>query len=374
MTEAGAVVDVVAAMTGFARELRAVGVGVDSTRLATSLAALDAVDPADAGNVYWAARLTMCAEPDDLPVFDAVFDRWFRGVRTPLPAYGAPPPPAPTLRVLAADSSGDGGDAELDDDALRVAASTAETLRHRDIAGLTDAERAEVHRLIELLRPRVARRPSMRLRPARRGSLDIHATVRQMLRDGGEPGALRRRDRSDRPRRLVLLLDVSGSMSPYADVLLRFAHAAERVAPRSTEVFTMGTRLTRVSRQLRIRDPEQALRAAGTAIPDWSGGTRLGETLRAFLDLWGQRGLARSAVVVIASDGWERGEADLLGEQLARLARLSTKIVWVNPHKGKAGFAPVTAGMLAAMPHIDDLIAGHSFDALRAVAEVIAHA
>ena len=365
--------DVVATMTGFARALRAAGIGADGTRLSTSIAALDAVDLADAGAVYWAARLSMCAEPDDLPVFDAVFDQWFRGSRRMLPNRTTPRATTGSLRAIAEDARAD-SDAVLEDDALRVAASSADLLRRHDVAELSDAERDEIHRMIALLRPRVAQRPSLRLRPARRGAYDIRATVRQMLRDGGEPGALRRRDRSHRPRRLVLLLDVSGSMSPYADVLLRFAHAAVRVAPRTTEVFTMGTRLTRVSRQLRIRDPEEALRAAGTAVPDWSGGTRLGETLRAFLDLWGQRGLARGAVVVLASDGWERGDADVLGEQMARVARLSEKVVWVNPHKGKAGFAPVTAGMLAAMPHIDDLIAGHSFDALRAVAEVISHA
>jgi uncharacterized protein with von Willebrand factor type A (vWA) domain len=163
-------------------------------------------------------------------------------------------------------------------------------------------------------------------------------------------------------------------MAPYADVLLRFAHAAVRVAPASTEAFTVGTRLTRVTRQLRLRDPELALRAAGAAVPDWSGGTRLGEALRAFLDRWGQRGTARGAVVVIASDGWERGDAALLGEQMARLARLAHTVVWVNPHKGKSGFAPLTAGMMAALPHLDDLVSGHSFDALRNVAEVIARA
>jgi len=369
MTEA---VDVVATMTGFARALRSAGVAADGTRLETSIAALDLLDPTRGRELYWAARLSLCAAPDDLPIFDTVFDLWFRGQRPQLPAPSMPQRTPVLARPLA------GADAVSDSDAedvvVRAAASSVEVLRHHDIAELSDAERAEVHRLIELLRPRVARRPSLRMRPARRGKLDIRATVRQMLRDGGEPGALRHRRRTTRPRRLVLLLDVSGSMSSYADVLLRFAHAAVRVAPRSTEVFTMSTRLTRVSRQLRLRDPESALRATGTAIPDWSGGTRLGEALRAFLDLWGQRGTARGAVVVIASDGWERGDADLLADQMARLARLSAKIVWVNPHKGKAGFAPVTAGMLAAMPHIDTLIAGHSFDALRDVAEVIAHA
>jgi uncharacterized protein with von Willebrand factor type A (vWA) domain len=172
----------------------------------------------------------------------------------------------------------------------------------------------------------------------------------------------------------VLLLDVSGSMSPYADVLLRFAHAAVRVAPASTEVFTFSTRLTRITRQLRLRDPQQALAAAGSAIPDWSGGTRLGESLQAFLDLWGQRGTARRAVVVVASDGWERGDAALLGEQMARLTRLAYRVVWVNPHRGKDGFAPVTVGMTAALPYVDELLAGHTLDALHTLADVIAHA
>ena len=163
-------------------------------------------------------------------------------------------------------------------------------------------------------------------------------------------------------------------MSPYADALLRFAHAAVRAAPTNAEAFTMGTRLTRVTRQLRIRDPRQALAAAGLAIPDWSGGTRLGEALQAFLDLWGQRGTARRAVVVIASDGWERGDAALLGEQMARLARLAHRVVWVNPHRGKDGFAPVTAGMSAALPYVDELLAGHTLDALHTLADVISRA
>jgi uncharacterized protein with von Willebrand factor type A (vWA) domain len=157
-------------------------------------------------------------------------------------------------------------------------------------------------------------------------------------------------------------------------VLLRFGHAAVRVAPSATEVFTLGTRMTRVTRQLRLRDPDLALHAAGEAVPDWSGGTRLGESMRAFLDLWGQRGTARQAVVVVASDGWERGDPSLLRDQMARLARLAHRVIWINPHGGKAGFVPATQGMVAALPSIDSLVAGHSFAALREVAEVIARA
>jgi uncharacterized protein with von Willebrand factor type A (vWA) domain len=225
-----------------------------------------------------------------------------------------------------------------------------------------------------MLAPRVGTRTTRRHRPRGRDKVDVSRTVRAMLRDGGEPATLARLRPRIKPRRLVLLLDVSGSMSPYADVLLRFAHAAVRVAPASTEVFTVSTRLTRVTRQLRLRDPDEALRAAGTAIPDWSGGTRLGESLRAFLDLWGQRGTARGAVVVVASDGWERGDAALLGEQMSRLARLAHRVVWVNPHRGKDGFTPSTAGMTAVLPHLDDLLAGHTWAALLTLADVIARA
>jgi uncharacterized protein with von Willebrand factor type A (vWA) domain len=319
--------------------------------------------------------VTLCGEPDDLPRYDAVFDAWFRGRPPPLPPPALPGRPGQVVQLRPAGSgSTDEPDAAEQDDQLRTAASDVEVLRHRDVTALSDAERDEINRLIALLAPRVSRRRTRRHRPGGRAGIDVPRTVRAMLRDGGEPVELARLRPRTKPRRLVLVLDVSGSMSPYADVLLRFAHAAVRVAPTSTEVFTVSTRLTRVTRQLRLRDADEALSAAGTAIPDWSGGTRLGESLQAFLDLWGQRGTARRAVVVLASDGWERGDSALLGEQMARLARLAHSVVWVNPHRGKDGFAPVTGGMTAALPHIDELLAGHTLDALHTLADVIAHA
>lgn len=367
---------VVGALTGFARALRAAGVNADRTRLTTALAALDQVDAGRADDAYWAARLALCSEPDDLPRFDALFDMWFRGAR---PASPAPArvtqqrelsPVATLQRNDAAQQTGD----ESEDDVLRTAASDVEILRHRDLALLTGEEREEVHRLIALLAPRVGTRRTLRRSPRGSDRVDVRRTVRQLLKDGGEPGELRWTGRREKPRRLVLLLDVSGSMAPYADALLRFGHAAVRAAPATTEVFTLGTRLTRVTRQLRLRDPDLALTAAGTAIPDWSGGTRLGDALRAFLDLWGQRGTARRSVVVVASDGWERGDAALLGEQMQRLSRLAHLVVWVNPHRGKRGFAPVTGGMVAALPHLDELVAGHSLESLKHLAEVIGRA
>jgi uncharacterized protein with von Willebrand factor type A (vWA) domain len=162
-------------------------------------------------------------------------------------------------------------------------------------------------------------------------------------------------------------VDVSGSMKPYADALMRFAHVITHRAPANTEVFTLGTRLTRVSRQLRMRDPEQALDAAARAVPDFAGGTRLGEGMRVFLDRWGQRGLARRAVVVVFSDGWERGDPALLGEQLARLRRLAHAVLWANPHAGHDGYLPVQSGIAVALPHVDRLVAGHSLAAMESI-------
>jgi uncharacterized protein with von Willebrand factor type A (vWA) domain len=169
------------------------------------------------------------------------------------------------------------------------------------------------------------------------------------------------------------LVDVSGSMDSYAGALLRFAHAAARADGRSgpTEVFTMGTRLSRLTREMSLRDPDAAMAAVAEVLVDAGGGTRLGELLKQFLDQWGQRGTARGAVVVILSDGWERGDAALLGEQVARLHRLAHRVVWSNPRKAAPGYAPVAAGMAAALPHVDDFVEGHSLAALEHLASVV---
>jgi len=189
----------------------------------------------------------------------------------------------------------------------------------------------------------------------------------------GEPGPVRRQRRGSRARRIVFLIDVSGSMAAYADSLLRLAHAVT-AAGLPVETFTLGTRLTQVTRPLRHRDGDRALVAAGSAIPDWSGGTRLAEGIKAFLDLWGRRGMARGAVVVLFSDGWERDDPAALGEQMRRLHALSHRVVWANPHRGRPGYLPVQRGIVAAMPHIDDFVAGHSLAAFAELLEVVARA
>ena len=189
----------------------------------------------------------------------------------------------------------------------------------------------------------------------------------------GEPGEVNRRRRGTRPRAVVLLVDVSGSMSAYADALIRLAHAY-CVSGVPTEVFTLGTRLTHVTRPLHQRDPDRAVVAAGEAIPDWSGGTRLAEGVKVFLDRWGRRGMARGAVVVVFSDGWERDEPEALGEQVRRLAAVAHRVVWVNPHRGRAGYQPVQGGIMAVLPHVDDFVAGHSLAAFEELTEVVARA
>ena len=255
-------------------------------------------------------------------------------------------------------------------------ASTAEVLRHRDIAELSGAQKAALSAMFAALHPHAPRRRAHRRTAWRRGEIDAHRTLRTTLRRMGEPGPVEWRRRGTRPRRVVLLVDVSGSMSKYADALLRLSHRFVVTAGGrgGVEVFTLGTRLTHVTRALRIRDPERALIAAGETVPDWAGGTRLGENLKAFLDRWGQRGMARGSVVVVFSDGWERGDPTLLADQMARLQRMAHRVVWVNPHRGKTGYQPVQGGVVAALPHVDDFLAGHSLATFAELVEVVAHA
>lgn len=371
--------DPIEGLVGFTVVLRAAGLAITTDRVAAFLASLDALDVTSRMQTYWAGRLTLCSDPDDLPRYDRAFDDWFTppkgGGRTTVVDERKPPPPRLAALTPSERDTTDDGDDERDTPQVHAQASGSEVLRNRDVAELTPAEREHLRRLLALLRPELPTRASRRLRPSRHGPTDAHRTLRAALRNQGELRDLLRRDHSRRPRRLVLLVDVSGSMEPYADALLRFAHVVvRRGAGRgggAVEAFTLGTRLTRITRELRMRDADRALAAAGRAIPDWSGGTRLGEVMRAFVDRWGQRGAARRAVVVVFSDGWERGETDLLGVQMSRLHRLAHKLVWVNPHAGKDGYAPVQGGIVAALPYLDELLAGHSLATLEQLLEVV---
>ncbi|GAB3205751.1 vWA domain-containing protein [Marinactinospora thermotolerans] len=360
--------DLARSLLDLPRALRAAGVRADPARARAFLTAVAELGVGRPNAIYWAGRITLCSGPEDLERYDACFARHVEA--------GLPGPPtggegSQTFRAPVWHPAPRRERGACDAPEHAVAACDTEVLRSRDIATLAPAERAEVARLLSLVERRGPRRRSRRTVPARRGRPDLARTVRAMPRRGGEALHLVRGARRLRPRRVVVLIDVSGSMRPYADALLRLAHAVLRGHPGHTEVFAVGTRLTRLTPGLAARDPAAALAAAGRAIPDWGGGTRLGAELKEFLDRFGRRGMARGAVVVIASDGWERGDANELGVQMGRLARLAHRVVWANPHRGRPGYEPLTAGMRAALPHVDDFVPGHSLDALERLTAVI---
>ena len=362
-------------LLGFARALRAAGVPVTQDRAQGFLAAVALLGLDDQRATYAAGRATLCAGPDDLERYDQVFEAYFNA-RDGLPRSRPAQPSVQAFSDLpATDATGEGADGA--DEVVRAMASDTEVLRHRDVATMSTSERARLAAMFATLRPRPPVRRTARHQAWHRGDVDASRTLRASLRRLGEPAEIAWRRRGIRPRRVVLLVDVSGSMRGYADPLLRLAHRftqAGRERRGVVETFTVGTRLTHLTRAMRLRDTERALVAAGETVPDWSGGTRLGETLRFFLDRWGQRGMARGAVVVVFSDGWERGDPSLLAEQMARLHRVAHRVVWVNPHRGKAGYEPVQQGVLAALPYIDDFVAGHSLATYADLVEVVSRA
>jgi uncharacterized protein with von Willebrand factor type A (vWA) domain len=355
----------------FAQELRSAGLGVPIGSSVAFTEALGCVGTETRSGVYWAGRATLVVRPESTPTYDAVFEHfWMR--REALDFEAAVDEEVITLATDDSDESNDGDGEELSDDTILVRYSAAETLRTKDFAQCDDAELAEAYRLMEQLRLSGALRKSLRLKKSKRsGRTDLRRTVQAALRNEGEPLRLYQRNRGTRKRRLVLLLDISGSMESYARALLRFSHIA--VAGRTrVEVFALGTRLTRLTRELSTRDPDVALRAATGSVEDWSGGTRLGESLGVFNQLWGVRGMARGATVVILSDGWDRGAPETMSENMERLARVAHRIVWVNPLKATPDYAPLAQGMAAALPYVDDFVEGHSLQSLEELAEVLA--
>jgi uncharacterized protein len=361
-------------IVGFGRTLRAAGVPAGPDRLLAFTEALSELDPSRRDDVYWAGRLTLCGSAEDVRRYDRVFDAYFSGWRPPVTRRTVQPRPVWILEESGPPPPPGEGPAPEPDQLVGVSASSTEVLRELDFAVLDAAQRDELSRLLAAFRLPGETRRTRRLRPSARGQVDRARTVRALLGHGGEPALLRYRRSVSKARRVVLLVDISGSMAPYAVALVRFAHAAARGRTARTEVFTLGTRLTRVTAELGQRDPDAALAAVARAVQDWSGGTRLGEGVKEFLDRWGQRGMARGAVVVVLSDGWERDDPALLGEQMARLARLAHRVVWANPRKARPGFAPLAGGMAAALPHVDDFVEGHSLAALERLARTVAGA
>jgi uncharacterized protein len=377
-------------LVALGRELRARGLPVGTGRILTFCRAVATLGRADRDSLYWAGRASLVARPDDIGPFDLAFDDWFRGlagsVEGPRIELTIPTPRDPVERgvgeppddlevgigTTAAEWHATDEEPGPDEEAsIRIVASTVEVLRRRSFAELSEEELEQVTRLIRRLAVGAPVQRTRRTRPAASGSrFDLRRTLRRSLRTQGEPFDRAWRDRRSRKRPLVLILDVSGSMSPYSRALVQFGYAA-MAAGRRVEVFVFGTRLTRVTRTLRTRDPRAALREIGSRVEDWAGGTRIGESLKALLDGWSQRAALRGAVVVLCSDGLERDDPDLLRSQMARLRRLAHRVVWVNPLKGSPRYEPLARGMAAALPSVDEFVSGHNVESLEQLGRVL---
>jgi hypothetical protein len=352
----------------FARTLRTAGVDVPLDSVTAYVEALGAVGLGRRQSVYWAGRATLVRSPAEIPVYDETFASFWLG-REVAPGPGSEEGTL-AFDVDAHDESEDVDSGGAAQPAIAVRYSAREVLRHKDFAAYSPQDFAEARTLMADLRVAAALRRSRRWRAARRDGRrpDVRGTLRAALRTGGEPIRRRSFATAQRPRRVVLLCDVSGSMELYTRALLRFLQAA--VAGRGgVEAFVFATRLTRITRHLSWRDPDAALARAGVAVADWAGGTRLGAVLHDFNTDWGD--LARGAAVVVLSDGWDRGDPAALTAELVRLRRHAHRVVWVNPLKATAGYAPLARGMAAALPYVDDFVEGHSLAAIEQLVAVI---
>ena len=378
-------------LVALGRDLRDKGLPVGTGRILTFVRGVAAIGLTDRTSLYWTARSTMVASRADLDTFDAAFDAWFRSLRVDEGdelsfEFDLPPDPEAleTGDDALADIEGTGAATawhhaeeddepeEGDDSALRLVASAVEILRSKSFAYLNEEERQRVAKLIRELRVHVPIERTRRMRSSNKGTvLDVRRTLRRSLRTQGEPFDRAWRSRRTRTRPLVLILDVSGSMAPYSRALLQFGYAA-MAAGRRVEVFCFGTRLTRVTRVLRTKDPDRAMHEIGRIVADWEGGTRIGDSLKSLLDGWSQRAALRGAVVVLCSDGLERGDPELLRAQMARLRRLAYRVVWANPLKGSPRYEPLARGMAAALPSVDVFLSGHNLESLEALAAALA--
>ena len=365
---------------------------VGTGRILTFARAVAALGLTDRLSLYWAGRVSMIGRKEDLAPYDLAFEDWYRSLRSTedleieldLPSLARQGVEwgdrFDELDARAGKTAAEWHGLTEEDEApaagaqaaIRIVASTIEVLRAKSFADLSEDERDEVGRLIRALAVALPEQRVRRTRPSSKGArFDVRRTLRRSLRTRGEPFERAWRDRRVRGRPLVLILDVSGSMSPYARALVQFGYAA-MAAGRRVEVFCFGTRLTRVTRMLRTKDPDRALHEIGRTVADWEGGTRIGESLKTLLDGWSQRAALRGAVVVLCSDGLERGDPEVLRAQMARLRRLSHKVVWVNPLKGSPRYEPLARGMAAALPSVDVFLSGHNLESLSELSRTLA--
>ena len=391
--------DLPAVSGAFGRRLHDAGIPVTAERSARFAHALRLVDPRVRRRLYWTARAVFVSDPSQVRAFNAVFADVFgvsesehaeppldadlvatpadeRPLATP-PRDGATPPRSQGEPAASAPADRS-GNRELEPEEIEVptVASDEELLAHKRFDALDSGELADLYRLMTRLAVATPTRRTRRARHDAHGRrIDLRRTLRGSLRTGGDPLRLRRRRRRVVRRRIVMLCDISGSMEPYARAYLQFLTCAAgigRTGSEGSEAFAFATRLTRLTRALRSRNPERAIQRAAAVAPDWASGTRIGDALKTFNDRHGRRGMARGAVIVVLSDGWERGDPELVGREMERLARLAYRVVWVNPRAAATGFEPRAGGMAAALPYCDAFVSGHSLRALDEVIDAIA--
>jgi uncharacterized protein with von Willebrand factor type A (vWA) domain len=368
----------------FGRVLRGLGLDVNPGRIVDLVSALDHIEIGNKADFFYAARTLLVHEREDLELFDRAFELFWRkpaeswdvewqGLvrrRPPTKPIVTPPP-------LKDQAPADGDSDSSSQEAMTVIEVTRtysdrEILRHKDFAQMSAEESEAVQELMSHLNWKISERRTRRRRPGKGEMMDLRRTLRHSLRAGGEIFSWSYREPKLKPRRLIIIADISGSMERYTRVLLHFIYGMKSALTQPVEAFVFSTRLTRITRPLQIRDLDLALKNVGELVNDWAGGTRIGESLKYFNFEWGRRVLGRGAVVLIISDGWDRGDTELLSREMARLKRNCHRVIWLNPLLGAADYEPLTQGIQAALPHIDHFLPVHNLASLEDLANRLA--
>ena len=374
----------------FGRLLRGLGMDVNPGRMIDLVQALEHIQLGQKGDFYHACRALLVHDKEDIPLFDQAFQRFWRkpdsewfeiGLPAPQlkkkPETWVTPPPLPKPDEPGEKDSDKPAERAEDEEELQILELTQtysdrERLRGKDFAALTQQEMAAIKAVMAGMSWELGRRLTRRQRPGRGPTFDLRRSLRHNLRYGGEMVEWPRREKKDKPRPLVVIADISGSMERYTRLLLHFIYGLSEGMHEVVEAFVFSTRLTRITRQLHNKDVDQAMRQVSQSVPDWSGGTRIGEALKRFNFDWGRRVLGRGAVVLIISDGWDRGDPAVLGQEMARLQRSCYRLIWLNPLLGSPRYEPLTRGIQAALPHIDDFLPVHNLASLEELAVVLA--
>ena len=369
--------DVEALLVDFGHALRDAGLPIGTDDVLTFCAGVAELDVSDLMDVYWAGRASLVRRRDHVPLYNEVFQRFFfdNGVAGSEELKKTMRSSSNASATLEIPNTEEGlpGEVSPDEVKLGYVASVSEVYRYKAFADCTDDEIRQLRRLMSRMRVTPPKRRTHRMERSRKvATVDMRRMVREAMRALGEPRELTFKRRKEKLRPLVLILDVSGSMADYSRNLLQFAYSARR-ANAKVDVFCFGTRLTRVTRSLDRRNPDEAMRIAGEAVLDWDGGTRIGDSLREFTREARRSRLGRGAIVVICSDGLNRGEPQALAESMESLSRIAHRVIWVNPHKGDVvEYVPATLGMIVADPFIDEVHSGHNLASLERLADRLA--